>query len=261
MIRCGLPLVVWPAPPPARRFCDITDAPATNFGNPSCLTRKSLVRSLLQGPTHGSRLHLISIVDAHRAISLNVVLFHVITLQASEYIVTTWLRSPGFSNLQVAVYLSAIAERSLEAKLLLSRSCARGRAGPSLGRTHASTMAPFSMLRRSPRSRKGSEQQKDEDDVKIEGDTLAQEVDQRESNRTMAGSKDTVDGEIKGRRGFNRDLLHSIRSRLTGKPSSSTPQRGTATEVRTTIQPLHLPSCTTILDVGCSHQIRCNCIM
>jgi hypothetical protein len=111
-------------------------------------------------------------------------------------------------------------------------------------------MAPFSMLRRSPRSRKGSEQQKDEDDVKIEGGTLAQEVDQRESNRTMAGSKDTVDGEIKGRRGFNRDLLHSIRSRLTGKPSSSTPQRGTATEVRTTIQPLHLPSCTTILDVG-----------
>jgi hypothetical protein len=126
-------------------------------------------------------------------------------------------------------------------------------------RTHASsTMAPFSMLRRSPRNRKGNEQQKEEHDVKTEGGTPAQEDDQRDSNRTMVGSKETADGEIKGRRGFNKELLYNIRNRLTGKPPSSTPQRGTASEVRKVTQPLRLPSCMTIC--RCS-RIRGNCIM
>ncbi|KAH6855164.1 hypothetical protein B0I37DRAFT_49707 [Chaetomium sp. MPI-CAGE-AT-0009] len=91
-------------------------------------------------------------------------------------------------------------------------------------------MAPFSMLRRSPRSRKGNEQQKGEDDVKMESGTSAQEGDQRSSNPAMVGSKNTADGEIKGRRGFNKELLYNIRSRLTGKPLSSAPQRGTASQ-------------------------------
>ncbi|KAK3298289.1 uncharacterized protein B0H64DRAFT_71073 [Chaetomium fimeti] len=97
-------------------------------------------------------------------------------------------------------------------------------------------MAPFSMMRRSPRSRKGSEQQKDEDDVKIENGTPAQEDDQRSSNPVMVGSKNTVDGESKGRRVFNKELLHNIRSRLTGKTLSSTPQRGTASQVGVRLQ-------------------------
>ena len=88
-------------------------------------------------------------------------------------------------------------------------------------------MAPFSMLRRSPRGRKGSEQQPNSgDDVKISNGAASRDDDQR---GTGIESKDASEGEtIKGRRGFNKDLLHSLRSRLTGKPPSSTPQRGTS---------------------------------
>jgi hypothetical protein len=84
-------------------------------------------------------------------------------------------------------------------------------------------MAPFSMLRRSPRGRKGSEQQNSGDDVNISNDTALRDDDQRGIE-----SKDADEGETKGRRGFNKDLLHSLRSRLTGKPLSSAPQRGTS---------------------------------
>ncbi|KAK4154851.1 hypothetical protein C8A00DRAFT_14054 [Chaetomidium leptoderma] len=90
-------------------------------------------------------------------------------------------------------------------------------------------MAPFSMLRRSPRGRKESEQQSNGDDVKTSCDTPSRDDDQRDSNSTVPEPKDSGDGATKGRRGFNRDLLHNLRSRLTGKPSS-TPQRGTASQ-------------------------------
>ena len=96
------------------------------------------------------------------------------------------------------------------------------------------------MLRRSPRGRKGSEQQNDEDDVKIPNGAPLHGADRRASSSpAVNGSKDAGAGETtgKGRRGFNKDLLHNLRSRLTGKPLSSTPQRGTASQhsVRTAI--------------------------
>jgi hypothetical protein len=95
-------------------------------------------------------------------------------------------------------------------------------------------MAPFSILKRSPRGRKGSEPQSNGDDVKTADDT-PREGRQGEENHAAGGSNDANDGEasdtggIKARRGLNRELLHNLRSRLTGKQSSA-PQRGTSSQ-------------------------------
>jgi hypothetical protein len=103
-------------------------------------------------------------------------------------------------------------------------------------------MAPFSMLKKSPRGRrKGSEQQNSGDDVKISSGTSLREDDQPDTSPDDIESKESGngngngDGETKGRRGFNKDLLHNLRSRLTGKPPSSTPQRGTAQQEAATV--------------------------
>ncbi|KAL2128001.1 hypothetical protein VTI74DRAFT_9861 [Chaetomium olivicolor] len=97
-------------------------------------------------------------------------------------------------------------------------------------------MAPFSILRRSPRGRKGCEQPDSGDDVKMpvggyEGDG------QRDASPAANGPQDAADDSegTKQRRRFNRELLHNIRSRLTGK-RISTPQRGTATSQRSQVQ-------------------------
>lgn len=89
-------------------------------------------------------------------------------------------------------------------------------------------MAPFSILRRSPRGRKGSEEQNSGDDVKTSSGAPVREAHQHDMSPATIGPKDTDDGETtgKGRRGFNKDLLHSIRNRLAAKLPSSA-QRGT----------------------------------
>jgi len=91
-------------------------------------------------------------------------------------------------------------------------------------------MAPFSILRRSPRGRKGNEEQNSGDDVKTAGGAPLPEAHQHDVSPAAIGPKDTDDGETtsKGRRGFNKDLLHSIRSRFAGKLPSSSTQRGTS---------------------------------
>ena len=100
--------------------------------------------------------------------------------------------------------------------------------------THTSTpMAPFSLLRRSPRGRKGigtEQQQNSGDDVKSSSSTLWREDARHRDGSPAAttGAKDTAsnDGETRGRLGFNKDLLHTLRNRLTGRSASSTSQRG-----------------------------------
>lgn len=83
-------------------------------------------------------------------------------------------------------------------------------------------MPSFSILRRSPRGRKEQcEEQGDKgDDVKSSRATAL-----GEDGAIGIGSKVDGDSDTKTRRGFNRELFHSIRTRLTGK-SPSTPQRG-----------------------------------
>lgn len=84
-------------------------------------------------------------------------------------------------------------------------------------------MAPFSILKKSPRGRKGTEQQESEDDVKIPNDTPPRDDGQRNE------ADDSDESAARTRRGFNKDLLHNLRSILKGKPPSPSPSpRGTA---------------------------------
>ncbi len=80
-------------------------------------------------------------------------------------------------------------------------------------------MSPFSILRRSPRGRKWNEQQNSRDDVKSPIGMVRDDIERDDADdaETTANSK--------GRRGgFNKDLLHNLRNRLTGKRTTSQPQ-------------------------------------
>ncbi|KAL2183373.1 hypothetical protein L209DRAFT_758952 [Thermothelomyces heterothallicus CBS 203.75] len=102
-------------------------------------------------------------------------------------------------------------------------------------------MALFSIriLRRSPRRRKGKEQRRDEDDVKIAIKASLQQDNEGGGSRAIVVSSDIANGEVKRRRRFNKhsSLLHSLRNRFAGKPQSSALQRGAASqhEVRVAI--------------------------
>ncbi|KAK4117491.1 hypothetical protein N656DRAFT_43382 [Canariomyces notabilis] len=87
-------------------------------------------------------------------------------------------------------------------------------------------MPSFSMLRRSPHGRRRGEQKHDNNEgASKPNDALRGEDSQHNAGPPVNGPGDASDGEIKGRRGLNRELLQNIRNRIVGKPPS-TPQRG-----------------------------------
>ncbi|KAK3935606.1 hypothetical protein QBC46DRAFT_346437 [Diplogelasinospora grovesii] len=88
------------------------------------------------------------------------------------------------------------------------------------------------LLRRSPRTPKNADLQGSSKGAETDNDVAGVERDDaRGSNPARGRVTETARGEGKERRSSKRDLLHGLRSRLVGKPSSTmtgTPQRGRA---------------------------------
>jgi hypothetical protein len=86
------------------------------------------------------------------------------------------------------------------------------------------------LLRRSPRTPKNADLQGSSKGAETDDDVAGVERDgAKGSNPARGRATETTHGEGKERRSSKRDLLHGLRSRLVGKPSSTmTPQRGRA---------------------------------